>query len=337
MQYIAQVPSNIAFIKYWGKSNLEHQWPSNDSISMTLEKSFSTTKTKILERADEHRFYFMDKLLNKNDSFCQKIFKHLDMIEKRFLFKKKLEIKSHNSFPTSAGIASSASGFAALTLASLCAWSNSKSLKELDNKGFNLQIIAQLSRLGSGSACRSLLDGYIIWKRNNHYQDQNIRQLFPKNHWQLANTILIVSTKPKKISSSQGHMLAPTSPLFNVRLASLKEKQYSLLDALKNKNIKQLGEIIESEALEMHAIMMSSKEHINYFEKDTSKILAWIREIRIYKKLQIYFTLDAGPNIHVISDVETQIKFIKEVKSCYPELTFISDTTGSGPTINYME
>ena len=106
---------------------------------------------------------------------------------------------------------------------------------------------------------------------------------------------------------------------------------------MRKKNIKQLGEIIESESLEMHAIMMSSKEHINYFEKDTSKILAWIRELRLQKKLQIYFTLDAGPNIHVISDVETQIKFIKEVKSSYPNISFISDRTGDGPSIRYIE
>ena len=91
----------------------------------------------------------------------------------------------------------------------------------------------------------------------------------------------------------------------------------------------------ENEVYPLEWITLGGEKAIT--EKDTSKILAWIREIRIYKKLQIYFTLDAGPNIHVISDVETQIKFIKEVKSCYPELTFISDTTGSGPTINYME
>ena len=170
---------------------------------------------------------------------------------------------------------------------------------------------------------------YLETKQPLH-NEQNIQQLFSKV-LATANTI-IVSTKPKKISSSQGHELAPTSPLFNVRLPSIKEKTKPS-QCLRKKNIKQLGEIIESESLEMHAIMMSSKEHINYFEKNASKIFSMDKKLRLQKKLQIYFTLDAGPNIHVISDVETQIKFIKS-KIIIPKYFFLfSDRTGDGPSI----
>ena len=182
--YYAKVPSNIAFLKYWGKSDTEKQWPANSSLSMTLNTINTETRVTLSESSD-YDVQLGDTVVTRDSSQGGKIFKHLDFLEKEFGFTHKLSIKTKNSFPTGCGIASSASGLGALTLACLSAWTQSTSFEELEKAGFPRNKLAELARLGSGSACRSLYGGYVTWYRGNDALQQRVEQTFEEGHWPL--------------------------------------------------------------------------------------------------------------------------------------------------------
>ena len=157
--YEATAPSNIAFLKYWGKSDSSAQWPSNNSLSMTLSNCVTQTKAFVIKGSDQFELFFDGEEILES-SFRDKVVKFLTFLKNKFSFEHYLRIDTRNSFPTASGIASSASGFAALTLAALAAWNESESLTDLENHGLSREVLADLARLGSGSACRSLFLWY---------------------------------------------------------------------------------------------------------------------------------------------------------------------------------
>ncbi len=323
----AIAPSNIAFLKYWGKRDGVMQWPAEDSLSMTL--AVATTTTRAYFSADGQDSIELVGLDDTNS----KGLKHLAFLRKEVGGGAYLKLHSSNNFPASCGIASSASGFAALTLAAIAAWTRSSNFRDLEKAGFPRERLAHLARLGSGSAGRSLWGGFVHWEAGPAPTLQKLHPCFAANHWPLSDLIIVVSDQKKPVSSSEAHGSAWTSPLFAPRLAGLHERRDAMLAAIADRNLSALGPLIENEALEMHSVMMTSKPSANFWTKETEEMLVWIRQQRAHHQMNAWFTIDAGPNIHLICSSERADKYQTMIAEAFPHVQIIRDEVGNGPQL----
>lgn len=340
LKYIASVGSNIAFQKYWGRDSETSKLPSSCSLSMTLlnaRTEVSAESNSLLEHRIFYRQYGAKSYVNltPSNSFAQKGYQQLDRIQKLLGKPTYLDIYSSNSFPAGAGIASSASSMGALTLAACCSYLQSSSLPEITDS-IGKESLEQAVRLGSGSACRSLYGGFVQWLRQPN-QDQAVVELAKTDHWQLADTIVLVSTDEKKVSSTEGHKHAQTSPLFSPRIAGCQERRLAFEKEIKNRNLKNLGPLIEAESLEMHGIMLSSTPRLNYLTPESSRLMAELRLFRQKEKVEAYFTLDAGANVHIIHPLEQQSLVCKWLEQNFGHLSYIQDQVGPGPILTTKE
>lgn len=284
MKKTAWAPVNIALIKYWGKKDKKLNLPYNSSISVNLSNLYTITTVEFSQKYKEN-----EVLINgeRDDKETQRVINHIERIKELKKTKMKAKIVSQNNFPKGVGIASSASGFAALTLGATSALCLS----------LNQRKLSILARLGSGSACRSIPSGFVEWQAgdNNH---SFAKTIFPQDYWSIKIATLIFETQPKEVSSSQGHLLAETSPFFKSRLENINRKINNLKKAIEKRNFVKFGEIIEQEALELYAIMLTSNPPLIYWEGET---LAFVKKIFWLRKngFFVFFTIDAGPNIHL--------------------------------------
>lgn len=282
-----KAPANIAFIKYWGKKDPNLRLPLNSSISMNLSNVFTLTTVEFLSELDEDEIEMeRERIVGKE---AGRIITHLNRVRKLAGIKFKARAKTKNNFPKGTGIASSASGFAALTLAATLAAGLDLSEKEL----------SVLARLGSGSACRSIPDGFVEWIKGSSHKTSYAHSLYPPDYWQLVDVIAVVTKKGKKVSSTEGHGRAKSSLFSAARVRAMETKVRLLKKALKEKNFTKLGEIIEEETLNMHAVMMTSKPSIIYWLPKTIQLMLAIRLWR-QQGLESYFTIDAGATVHII-------------------------------------
>jgi diphosphomevalonate decarboxylase len=330
-----RAPSNIALVKYWGKRDVASAWPTNSSLSMTLSEAYTETWAEHTGKR-EHEIEFLGSDYQITPKAAARALKHLNMVAEQCGFAAKLKIYTRNSFPMASGIASSASGMCALTLAALGAWTHSSNLSEL-TKTVSMEKLARFARLGSGSACRSLLGGLVKWHVGTTADDQNVEQVAPAHHWDIFDQIMMFSGEHKAVSSSDGHLLAPSSPLFETRIAGLDEKLTSAVSAWKQRDFSLLGPLIEQEALEMHAIMMTSRPAVNYITPRAWEFLAWLRRARAQHGIQAFFTLDAGTNIHVLGERKWLEALTKLLRNQWEQNMFMLDGIGSGPTLDVCE
>jgi diphosphomevalonate decarboxylase len=332
----ASAPSNIAFVKYWGKRDPEKQWPANDSLSMTLSTSRSITSARLSGR-DYDSFTFAGQTLRSSGHPDHKVWRHLDRVRSLTGSSARLDIQSINTFPTGCGIASSASGFAALTIASAAALTGSRSFDELGARGIGLTALANCARQGSGSAGRSLFDGFVRWSAGPNPEEQSIVREQPFDHWNLADVIVVLSDEEKAVSSSQAHLAAWSSPLFSARLAGIPERLHAVIEAIRSKDLMTVGTQIEADALEMHAVAMTGSPRICYLSRQTQDFIAWVRCERRHGRLKAWFTIDAGPNVHLICQAVDAPSVIDSVRNKWPEAGIIADKIGSGPTLRGCE
>jgi len=332
ISFTATTPSNIALLKYWGKRDPSLQWPANDSISMTLNVCKTiTTARRSLNNFDS---FTMDGLtINSNSHKTHKIFRQLDRVRASLNVHGCLELFSENSFPSSCGIASSASGFSALTLASAAALLGTANWEELDTLGASRGVLAHVSRMGSGSAGRSIYGGYVKWTAGTSPEQQEIDQLWTDEHWKLSDIIVVVSSEAKATSSSDAHKAAWGSPLFGPRLSGVNEKAKILEDALARKDLELLGREIETEALELHAICMTGTPPVTYLTEKTSAFLSWLRSQRQRGMINAWATIDAGPNLHLLCRPEDAASVCKNIQKEWPDMRCIMDETGPGPSL----
>lgn len=335
-----KTPSNIALVKYWGKK--EPQIPENASISFTLDACFTITTLEYSLKKDRRKsdltfeIYFEDK---KKEDFKPKIQKFFERIEKYVPFLKEFNfvINSRNSFPHSSGIASSASGMSALAL---CIMSIEKELNpSISDEYFNKKA-SFLARLGSGSACRSIEGELIVWGEHNKIKGSSnlFGVKFPyKLHENFKNyhdTILLVDEGEKQVSSTVGHNLMNSHPFAKQRFIQAKENVSKISKVLKKGDIKSFMEIVESEALTLHAMMMTSNPYFILMKPNTLKIINKIWEFRKLTKANVCFTLDAGANVHVLfpeDEKEIVNKFIvSELIQFCQENHYICDRIGVG-------
>ena len=331
-------PSNIALIKYWGKK--ENQIPLNSSLSITLSKCFTQTKLTYRPKINNEKdFTFLFEGV-ENISFEPKLSQFLKRIEKYcpYLNYLQLKIESRNSFPHSSGIASSASAYSALAL---CIMDIEKKINPLLDEKFFLKKASFLARLGSGSASRSVIGYFSIWGESKHfekstdlfaikYSDQ-VHKIFND----ICDTVLIVDKNKKEVSSTVGHQLMDNHSFSFGRLAQAENNMGLLKNALKNGNYDAFIELVELEALTLHAMMLTSKPYFILIKPNTLEIINLIWNYRKKNLSKVCFTLDAGANIHLLYPKREFIKiqeFIKNELSIFCDSNrFINDRIGNGP------
>lgn len=338
-------PSNIALIKYWGKHGV--QLPRNPSLSFSLSNAYTETQVKYSiqkEQRDTARMTFLFEG-NKNQAFANRIQKHLDGLVIYFPFLKEvdLEIESQNSFPHSSGIASSASSMSALAL---CLTDIEYKLSGAEKDEVFLHKASYISRLGSGSASRSVYKDFCVWgatSLDEKYSDEYALELQKVNpvFQNLHDDILIVSSAEKSVSSTAGHNLMVDNPYAEIRYAEAKKKLLSLAEIIEQGDINGFGKIVEEEAMSLHALMMCSDPSYVLMEPASLQVINEIRRFRSETGTPIFFTLDAGPNVHVIypDNVKDQAQsFVKDSLLQYCENgRHIFDKMGDGPErINYI-
>ena len=333
-----KAPSNIALVKYWGKHGA--QLPKNPSISFTLSKCATTTEVSFFrKKVDENptfEFYFEKK---EQPDFHPKINQFLQRIIPYFIGLKDyhLKISSHNSFPHSSGIASSASAMAAL---SLCIMDFEKQINdELTDEDF-FKKASFLARLGSGSAARSLKGPLTLWGQSPSFSNSSdlyavplgpdIHSIFKT----YCDTILIVDRGKKKVSSSVGHKLMQDHPFAAKRFEQAHQNCEALKAVLVNGDLEQFIEITESEALSLHAMMMTSSPRYILMQPDTLNVINKVWDFRAETGLPLSFTLDAGANVHLLYPEAYREKVIAYVKSDLVSHCesgqFIEDQVGEG-------
>lgn len=338
-----QSPSNIALIKYWGKYG--EQLPMNPSISFTLKNcntktSLSFVKRTFTKTSECEGFDFEVYLDGKRElSFEPKIQKFFERVEVYLPFLKdfKFKIETSNSFPHSSGIASSASGMSALAL---CLMDLERQMKPSIDDAYFMEKASFLSRLGSGSACRSIEGPVIVW--GEHSEIDGSSNLFGtkypfevhQNFQNYQDTILLVDKGEKQVSSTLGHDLMIGHPFAEQRFQQAKDNLTKLIPVLKNGNLSEFIKIVESEALSLHAMMMTSMPYFILMKPNTLEILNRIWEFRQETKSNVCFTLDAGANVHVLypeSEKETVLQLIKnELAQFCKNGEFIEDEVGLG-------
>jgi diphosphomevalonate decarboxylase len=286
--------SNIAFIKYWGVDDATINLPQTSSISMTLADAYTTTTVEWQNGSAQANDEITVDDRTLTGEAGARIVRHLDRIRALAGSDQRARVASCNNFPMASGIASSASGFAALTVAACQALA-------LDLEPTDLSALA---RLGSGSAARSLFGGYVQWDRGVDHASSVARMLFPPEHWRLYDLVAIVSSAEKKVSSEGGHRIAATSPLNLARVDHVKTLLPVVQRAIAGHNLAHLGEAIEWDALAMHAVMQTGKPSLLYWQPGTLEVMQAVRSWRTEEGLVSYFTIDAGPNVHVICAAE---------------------------------
>ena len=331
-------PSNIALVKYWGKK--DNQIPANPSVSFTLNNCKTITKLAFAKKEKQDTFSF-DLLFEgkPKEDFKPKIQKFLERIEIYLPFLKDYHftIDTENTFPHSSGIASSASGMAALALNLMRL---EKELNPEMTEEYFFQKASMLARLGSGSACRSVKGQVVVW--GNHKNIKGSSDLFGiefpyaihDNFKNFQDTILLVDKGEKQVSSTVGHDLMHDHPFAERRFAQAHENLDSLKAIFANGNLEEFIKIVESEALTLHAMMMTSMPYFILMKPNTLEIINAIWKFRNNTKIAVCFTLDAGANVHVLypnKDKEIVLQFIQsELVGYCQNGQYICDQIGTG-------
>ncbi len=331
-------PSNIALVKYWGKK--ENQIPANPSVSFTLNNCKTITTLAFVKKIKEDNFSFDLFFEGKpKEDFKPKIQKFLERIELYLPFLKNYHftIDTQNTFPHSSGIASSASGMAALAMNFM---SLEKALNPAMTEDYFYSKASFLARLGSGSACRSVKGQVVVWGNQANVKESSdlygieypyaIHDIF-KN---FQDTILLVDKGEKQVSSTVGHDLMHDHPFAERRFAQAHENLDKLIPVFKNGNLEEFMAIVESEALTLHAMMMTSMPYFILMKPNTLQIINAIWKFRNETKTPVCFTLDAGANVHVLypnSVKEKVLQFIKaELVDYCQNGQYLCDEIGNG-------
>jgi diphosphomevalonate decarboxylase len=331
-------PSNIALVKYWGKK--KNQIPENPSISFTLDACKTTTTLSFSKNKNKAQFSFEVYLDDeKKDDFKPKIQTFFKRIESYLPFLKDyhFKIQTSNTFPHSSGIASSASGMSALAL---CLMSIEKTMNSSIDEKYFIQKASFLSRLGSGSACRSIEGDLVVWGKHNEIRGSSdlfgVKYPFEvhENFNNYQDTILLVDKGEKQVSSTVGHNLMDNHPFAQERFKQANKNISNLMTVFTDGDLEGFIRIVESEALTLHAMMMVSMPYFILMKPNTLEIINKIWAYRQSTGSKVCFTLDAGANVHVLfpeSEQEQVCEFIKDELVAYCQNGhYISDKIGFG-------
>ncbi|MCA0132558.1 diphosphomevalonate decarboxylase [Winogradskyella alexanderae] len=329
-------PSNIALVKYWGKR--DNQIPENPSISFTLSDCKTITQVTYSKKSSSGLSFDVYFKGEKNEAFKPKIQTFFERIQifVPFLKDYHFKIETSNTFPHSSGIASSASGMSALAL---CLMSIEQELSENYPKDFFNRKASFLARLGSGSACRSIEGELVVWGQNESTESSDLfgvrysGEIHP-NFKDYQDAILLVDKGEKQVSSTVGHKLMFGHPFAKERFSQAHHNLEKLKGVLASGDLETFIKIVESEALTLHAMMMTSMPYFILMKPNTLEIINRIWKYREENNSKICFTLDAGANVHVLFPKNEKSKvydFIKSELVAYCQNGhYICDSVGEG-------
>ncbi len=313
MKSTALAPTNIAFIKYWGRKDELLRLPENGSVSMCISGLTTTTTVEFCSSFERDEIIINNTRLQDE---ADRAIAHLDRVRAIADIKECAKVVTTNTFPTGTGLSSSASGFAALTMAASTAAGLTLNEKEL----------SILARQGSGSACRSIPSGFVEWLDGDTSETSFAMSLYPPDYWDLVDVVAVVSQGRKDVPTSEGQKLIGTSPFFEMRKAGMRQKIVDTKQALAQKDFTKFGQIVEAEALNMHAVMLTSHPSLIYWTPGTLTIMKLCKAWRA-EGLEVYFTINTGQDIHLLVQkkdeqrMKTQLEaleFVQEVLVSYP-------------------
>lgn len=294
--------SNIAFIKYWGNRDHALRIPVNNSFSMNLKELYTRTTVTLDAFSSSDELFINGK--QAGGAALARVSQVLDLVRVVSGKNHFIRVESESNFPTGAGIASSAAAFAALALAA----SKAAGL-DLDEPA-----LSRLARRGSGSASRSVPGGFVEWQAGGDDESSYAFSIAPADHWELADCVAIVSSGHKATGSTQGHALAHTSPLQAARVADAPRRIEICRNAILRRDFEQFASIAEADSDLMHAVMMTSNPALFYWKPATLRVMQAVRDWRA-AGIPVFYTIDAGPNVHVITLKEEMLKISKKLKA----------------------
>ena len=305
---------NIAFIKYWGNRDHTLRLPANGSLSMNLGALF--TKTAVTFRDDLKNDVLTVNGGEMTGPALMRVSAFMDAVRKLAPDAGYAEIVSENNFPMGAGIASSAAAFSALALAA----SSASGLNLKENE------LSRLARLGSGSACRSVPDGFVEWDPGQDDADSYAVSIAPASHWDLVDLVAVVSGEHKKVGSTAGHGKADSSPFQAERVRTAPDRVKACREAILNKDFDALAEVSERDMTMMHAVMMTQVPPLFYWEPASLRL---VKQVRAWRAVGVpcFATLDAGPNVHVICPADAA----DEIRGLIEKTDGIREILSSGP------
>jgi diphosphomevalonate decarboxylase len=303
----AFAPVNIALVKYWGKRDDELILPVTDSFSVSLDLGTTTKISRFRGLQDE--VFLNGKRVEIFSSFFEKIFEFLNLVrpDPSFTF----SIDTKNTVPTAAGLASSASGFAALAL----------SLNMFFGWNLNTPSLSILARLGSGSACRSVLPGFMHWKKGEREDGSDSYAEPFLGKWEdLCLGVLYVDTHEKEVSSRVAMKRSQmTSPLYQAWKDTVEKNLKEVFEGIKTRDFCRFGQAVEQNALAMHATMLTAVPVISFFKEKTIVIMNTVWQAR-KEGVFVFFTMDAGPNVKILFLEKDKC----EIQKRFPNVSIIS-------------
>lgn len=306
-----QASINIALSKYWGKRNIELNLPTNSSLSISLPCLGTETTVEVIENKQDV-IYLNGKQVDHNETFAKRLSLFLDYFREEFFFK----ITTKNTVATAAGLASSASGYAALV----------RALNDCFQWNLSTKKLSILARLGSGSASRSIYEGFVIWHKGQQEDGLDSYAEPIKTQWhELQIGLLEIDTNAKKMSSTQGMQnTVNTCELYQAWSSKAEADLLKIKQAIEDKDFQTLGETAENNALSMHATMISTKPPILYWQPNSVEAMHKVWQLR-EQGIPVYFTMDAGPNLKLLFLKQNQSK-IKETFKTMITITPFSRT-----------
>lgn len=318
MKVTARAHTNIALVKYWGKSDPQLIIPQTSSLSLTLDKFFTDTSVEFKESLDSDQFFlngqeFQGKGLSKISHF-------MDIVRQLAGIKEFATIKSTNHVPTSAGLASSASAFAALATAA----SNAAGLK-LSRKD-----LSRLARRGSGSATRSIYGGLVEWQRGTDDASSFAVPIEEHPDFGIEMIAVLINKGVKKVSSRSGMQLTvDTSPFYPEWRTIVAHDLKAIKKAIQNRDIDQIGHIAQENALRMHALTLSADPGFSYFTSETLHTMRLVNELH-NDGVKCYYTMDAGPNVKIIYDPHERNKILQKLEPIFGRERLVIAQPGPG-------
>lgn len=316
--YTARAHTNIALLKYWGKADTKLILPTTTSISLTLNEFYTDTTVDFDSTLDQDEIFLDGQPLLGKAS--QKVQQFLDLVRETAHITDFAHVTSYNHVPTAAGLASSASAFAALAGAA----SHAAGLK------LSLPALSQLARRGSGSATRSIYGGFVAWRKGTSDETSIAESLYPTIDWPIQLLTVIVSDEPKKVDSRGGmqHVMQ-TSPFYDKWLALSDQQVAPMEQALTDHNLDKIGQLAEANAMQMHALNASAVPPFTYLTDTSWLVITTIQTLR-QQGISVYATMDAGPNVKLISHPKDTIAIQTALRDVLPDVHLQIATPGPG-------
>lgn len=331
-------PANIAFIKYWGQKNDELVLPFHDSFSMNLSGCVSTVTIQrqqaIKDLTMQSKFYGQTEFSEANSAQLHKIKQFFDFVHQYLNIPSShgYSITSENSFPHKAGIASSASFYAGLTLGLV-------TLLEAEISQAEMSMLARMS--GSGSAARSIPDGFVWWHKGNGETPVELMKssvaesIAAPNYWDIADLVVLLTQDQKKVGSQAGHKGAVSSAFFPDRLLSVDERLKTIRTAFDHKDFATFGKIMEEDTLSMHLVMMTQNPPLYFWSGKTLEVMKQVVNLR-EQGMHVYFSIDAGENVHVICQKADEAKIAAHFRQQPDVLNIIHNDPAPGARVTQL-